>query len=200
MQKYVAFINGLPFGGGDAETEEIRTLFRRLGFSNVETFHGRDTVIFETAPVGVIGPLEAQISRHLKRSLDLDHVWTFIRTPAELSEVVRAAPFASEAGENDVSFVVLLSEAPDDRTARALRIRRSDTDELVPAGKHIYWLRNESGDAGPPPSLREIIDAPATVRSLRSISRLADQHSSEASKRGGKPAARSLSQSERSRQ
>ena len=199
MQKYVAFISGLPFGGGDAETEKICTLFRRLGFSNVDTFHGRDTVIFETAPVGVIAPLEAQISRHLKRSLDLDYVWTFIRTPAELSAVVEADPFASTAGKHDVSFLVLLSEPPDDRTARALRIRRNDFDELVPAGNHIYWLRHESAEAGPPPSLREIIDAPATVRSLRSISSLAEQHASHVPKRG-KSAARSLSQSERSRQ
>lgn len=199
MQKYVAFISGLPFGGGEAETEKIRTLFMRLGFSNVETFHGRDTVIFETAPVGVIGPLEAQISRHLKRSLDLDYVWTFIRTPAELGEVVNADPFASTAGKQDVSFLVLLSEAPDDRTAKALRIRRNESDELVPAGRHIYWLRHESAEAGPPPSLREIIDAPATVRSLRSISSLVEQHLSQASRRK-KSAARSLSQSERSRQ
>jgi uncharacterized protein (DUF1697 family) len=199
MQKYVAFISGLPFGGGDAEVQKIRALFERLGFSNVETFHGRDTVIFDTAPVGVIGPLEAQISRHLKRSLDLDYVWTFIRTPAELSDVVKSAPFATQEDDHDPSFLVLLSEEPDDRTARALRIRRSDSDELIPAGKHVYWLRHESAETGPPPSLREIIDAPATVRSLRTISRLAEQYSPRAAKRSGKPAAGDATQSERSR-
>lgn len=199
MQKYVAFISGLPFGGGDAENEKIRLLFSRLGFSSVETFHGRDTVIFETAPVGVIGPLEAQISRHLKRSLDLDHVWTFIRTPAELSEIVKAAPFPAEKEEGDVAFLVLLSEEPDDRTARALRIRRSDSDELVPAGRHIYWLRYESADAGPPPSLREIIDAPATVRSFRTVSMLAEQYSSRGARRSDKPASGDATESVRSR-
>lgn len=199
MQKYVAFISGLPFASGDAETEKIRALFTRLGFSNVDTFHGRDTVIFETAPVGVIGPLEAQISRHLKRSLDLDHVWTFIRTPAELSEIVKAAPFGSKPGEHNVSFLVLLSEAPDDRTARALRIRRNDYDELMPAGRHVYWLRHESLDAGPPPSLSEIIDAPATVRSFRTISRLAEQHTPRTAKRSN-PSGEDATRSERSRQ
>ena len=199
MQKYIAFISGLPFGGDDGEVQKVRALFQRLGFSNVETFHGRDTVIFETAPVGVIGPLEAQISRHLKRSLDLDHVWTFIRTPAELSEVVKSAPFDPERVENVVSFLVLLSEEPDDRTARALRIRRNDCDELTPAGKHIYWVRRESDDAGPPSSVGEIIDAPATVRSFRTISRLAEQYSSRASTRSSKSAPGDSTQSERSR-
>ena len=199
MQKYIAFISGLPFVSDDGEVQKIRALFQRLGFSNVETFHGRDTVIFETAPVGVIGPLEAQISRHLKRSLDLDHAWTFIRTPAELSEVVKSAPFDPDRVENVVSFVVLLSEEPDDRTARALRIRRNDWDELTPAGKHIYWVRHESDDAGPPPSLGEIIDAPATVRSFRTISRLAEQYSPHAGRRSSKPAPSASSQSERSR-
>jgi uncharacterized protein (DUF1697 family) len=198
MQKYIAFITGLPFGGDDEGVQKVRALFQRLGFSNVETFHGRDTVIFETAPVGVIGPLEAQISRHLKRSLDLDHVWTFIRTPAELSEVVKAAPFDPDRIENVVSFLVLLSEEPDDRTARALRIRRNDWDELTPAGKHIYWVRRESDDAGPPSSLGEIIDAPATVRSFRTISRLAERYSPRAGTRSSKSAPDST-QSERSR-
>lgn len=199
MQKYIAFISGLPFGGDDEEVRKIRALFQRLGFSNVETFHGRDTVIFETAPVGVIGPLEAQISRHLKRSLDLDHVWTFIRTPAELSEVVKSAPFDPDRIENVVSFLVLLSEEPDDRTARALRIRRNDWDELIPKGKHVYWVRHESDDAGPPSSLGEIIDAPATVRSFRTISRLAKQYSPHSGKQSGKSATGDSTQSERSR-
>ena len=194
MQKYVAFISGLPFAGGDAENEKVRALFRRLGFLNVETFHGRDTVIFDTAPVGVVGPLEAQISRHLKRSLDLDYVWTFIRTPAQLDEIVKGAP------GDDASFIVLLAQEPDDRTVRALRIRRNDSDELVPAGTHVYWLRHESAEAGPPPALKEIIDAPATVRSLRTISTIAEQHSPRAQQRSKKSASGDVTQSERSRQ
>lgn len=199
MQRYVAFISGLPFGSGAAEDEKIRQLFARLGFMNVETFQGRDTVIFDTAPVGLIAPLEAQISRHLKRSLDLDHVWTFIRTPAELDEIVKADPYAAEKTKNDVSFVIFLSEEPADRTAKVLRIRRGDTDELAPAGKHVYWLRHESAEAGPPPSLKEIIDAPATVRSLHTISRIAEQYSVRVSGRGKKSAAADATQSERSR-
>ena len=205
MQKYIAFISGLQMGGGDVETEKVRTLLERLGFLNVETFRARDNVVFDSAPVGVIGPLEAQISRHLKRSLQLEHVWTFIRTPDQLAKLVKNIPFTEEqlADEDNVSFVVMLSEELDPRAERQLRIRRTETDTLVPDGKHIYWLRHESPDAGPPPLLSEIIDVPATVRSLQTLSRLARTYSGDQARpQTERPNGHSeeTSQSEQSRQ
>lgn len=190
MQKYVAFMAGLPF---DSDKEKVRALFARLGFSGVEPFRSADTVVFETAPVGVIGPLEAQISRHLKRSLELQYVWTFLRTPRELASIVDQAPFSAEElnDKNNLAFVVLLSEEPDERTARALRIRRSDNDTLKLAGTHIYWLRKTGGDAPPPPALSEIIDAPATVRSFKTISMLASAHSGQSRKKPSPDASQS---------
>src|SRR5512138_1056395 len=96
MQKYVAFMTGLPVRGGAPGQERVKKLFSRLGLTSVETFRAADNVIFETAPVGVIGPLEAQISRHLRRSLETEDLWTFIRTPKEIAEIVRDIPFTAE--------------------------------------------------------------------------------------------------------
>jgi len=170
MQKYVAFMTGLPVRGGP-DKAKVRQLFTRLGFSNVDTFRAPDNVVFETAPVGVIGPLEAQISRHIRRSLDTDGIWTFIRTPAEIAQIVRDIPFSSEilSKKENHLFIVLLTDELDGRTKRELRIRRSYNDEFVPANRHIYWLRHVTDEAVAPQPLSEIVETHATVRSLQTL-------------------------------
>jgi uncharacterized protein (DUF1697 family) len=170
MQKYVAFLTGLPVRGGPYG-DKVKRLFTKLGFTNVDTFRAADNVVFETAPVGVLGPLEAQISRHIKRSLDLDHVWTFIRTPEEIARIVRDVPFSPEilSKQENHLFVVLLTDGLDDRTRRELRIRRSYNDEFVPADRHIYWLRHVTDESVAPQPLSEIVDTHATVRSLQTL-------------------------------
>lgn len=182
MQRYIAFISGLPVGRNAVKPETIQHLFQRLGFLDVQTFPSTDTVGFETAPVGLIGPLEAQISRHLRRSLDVEEIWTFIRTPKEIVEIVRDIPFASDDvnSEGNSLFVVLIAEEPDVHTAKQLRIRRSEVDELRVAGREIYWLRRPSDDPVAPPPLSEILGVHATVRSLHTMMRLADRYASTA--------------------
>lgn len=170
MQKYVAFITGLPLRSG-ADHEKVRRLFTRLGFMNIETFRAPDNVVFETAPVGVIGPLEAQISRLMRKSLGIDDIWTFVRTDKEIAQIVRDIPFSSEilSRKENHLFVVLLTDELDARTKRELRIRRSYNDEFVPADRHIYWLRHVTDESVAPQPLSEIVETHATVRSLQTL-------------------------------
>jgi uncharacterized protein (DUF1697 family) len=174
VQRYVAFVAGLPCGRDSVGMDTLRKLFTRLGFLNVETFLTNGNVIFDTAPVGIIGPLEAQIERFLMKSLEAEGINVFIRTPQELLGILASVPFRPEDVRNDENhlFVVLLSEEPDERTAKQLKIRRTEVDELRLSGKEIYWLRRPSPEQVPPPLLSEILDAPATVRSFHTIARI----------------------------
>jgi len=175
MQRYVAFLSGLPVGRDKVDMHALTNLFRKLGFLNVETYLTTGNVAFDTAPVGIVPPLEAQISRHLKRSIDGD-IWTFIRTPDELAEIVANMPFTPEEklSDRDAIFVVLLSEDLDKDAERRLRVGRTGADVLRPAGREIYWLRRATDDASSRPMwLAEFLDMPATVRSLTTITKLA---------------------------
>jgi uncharacterized protein (DUF1697 family) len=157
--------------------ETLRAAFAKLGFLNIETYLTSGNVIFDTSPVGVIGPLEAQISRHLNKVLDTHGVTVFIRTPRDLADIVSRNPFdaaESKSGGN-LLFVVFLSEPPDERAERQLKIRRNDVDELRLSGREIFWLRKPSKETVSPPELADILDAPATVRSLTTIERLIDK-------------------------
>jgi uncharacterized protein (DUF1697 family) len=202
MQRYVAFISGLPAGQKAVGMQTLRSLLLRLGFLNVETFLTTGNVILDTAPVGVIGPLEAQISRHLRNSLNTGGIWTFIRTPQELSRIVANVPFTADQldAAGGSLFVILLWDPPDDRTARKLSIRRNDVDELRVMGREIYWLRKATEEAVPPPPLAEILDAPATVRSFNTIRTLAIRHSDHARDSGRRSGLTDTTESERSRQ
>jgi len=175
MQRYVAFLSGLPVGPQKVDMETLTNLFRKLGFLNVETYLTTGNVSFDTAPVGVIQPLEAQISRHLKRSIDAE-IWTFIRTPQQLATIASNVPFTADEmpeGRSSV-FVVLLSDPLNERTERRLRVRRNDADVLRPHGTEIYWLRRATDDASSKPlSIGEMLDVPATVRTLGTIKNLA---------------------------
>jgi uncharacterized protein (DUF1697 family) len=179
MQKYVAFVSGLPFGKKSISDDELALAFLRLGFMNPRAMLNSGNIIFETHPVGVVGPLEAQISRYLKKTFNLDDVWTFIRTPRELQQMQEELPFAEEVvnDEGNSIFVVLLSGHLDPRTRTKLQIKRNDVDQLLPTGREVYWLRRSSskGEHIAPPPISEILDSPATVRSLHAIQQILDE-------------------------
>ncbi|HEX6573551.1 MAG TPA: DUF1697 domain-containing protein [Gemmatimonadaceae bacterium] len=177
MQKYAAFIAGLPTGRNAISMDRLKALLSQLGFLNIETFLTSGNVIFETAPVGVIQPLEAQIARYLRKSLDVDDIWVFIRTPEELRAIAADVPFEEEDmnASGNLLFIVLLTEEPGEQSKRRLRIKRNDVDDLRLSGREIYWLRRPSSEAVAPPSLSEILEAPATVRSFHTIVRLIDR-------------------------
>jgi uncharacterized protein (DUF1697 family) len=172
MQTYIAFLSGLPTGKNAIAPDDLRAAITRLGFMDVKVLLTSGNVAFSTAPVGVIAPLEAQISRHLRKQFDLEDVWTFIRTPREIEQVIAAVPFSqSELDDKGNSiYVLLLSRELDDLAARRIQVRRTEVDVLKPAGSEVYWLRRaDKGEHVAPPSLSELIDGPATVRSLHTM-------------------------------
>lgn len=173
MQRYIAFLSGIAVGTTTASMENVRRLFTKLGFSKVETYLHTGNVIFETAPVGVIPPLEAQIARYLQKSL-AGEVEVFIRTPEELEEIIEYEAYPGEETSGNL-FVVLLHEPVSDRLQRQLRFARTEADEFRAHGREIYWLRRP-GQAGAPPSIAETLGMPATVRAYGALKRLAAKY------------------------
>lgn len=178
MQRYIAFLSGLPVGYSVEGMGDLRRLFTQLGFSRVETFLTTGNVAFETAPVGVIAPLEAQITRYLQKNLD-DSVEVFIRTPQQLSEMLTYNAFPDEDVEPRGSslFVVLLHEQISASVERRLRQSRTEVDDFHPHQNAIYWLRRPAaGEPSPPPPIGDVIAMPATVRTLTTIRALAAKY------------------------
>ena len=191
MQRYVAFLSGLPVGAESVSPQTLRSLFLKLGFVDVEAHGTTGNVAFDTSPVGVAVALEAQISRHLKRFIRGD-IWTFIRTQQEVERIIREAPPCDTPGS--AVFVIFLTEPLEPRIARRLGANHSSADSLHPAGNEIYWVRRVTADGGSPLSLADFIDSPATLRSLTTLKSVVGKYS-------GKPVreAPRITESERSR-
>jgi len=176
MQRYITFLGGISVGHTPREMENLRGLFTRLGFSNIETYLQTGNVVFSCAPVGLIAPLEAQITRFLKKSLGED-VEAFVRTPDQVEEIVDSDPFRGEDTAGSL-FVVLTHEPVSDRVQRNLRYARTSADEFRANGREIYWLRRKSDRPGSSatPSIAEVLGMPATVRSFNTFKKLAAQY------------------------
>lgn len=183
LQRYIAFLSGLPGGSRAIPMETLRRLFMKLGFLGVETYLTTGNVAFLTAPVGITPPLEAQVSRHLERSTG-ERIGIFIRTPDELADIATHAAFAKEKEEipEAAMFVILLGKEASEKATRHLRVRRNEVDRFHVDRREIYWMRlPEPGGASTPPlPLSEILEVPATVRSLGTIKRLAEQYGGDA--------------------
>jgi uncharacterized protein (DUF1697 family) len=178
MQRYIAFLGGLPVGRSAVSSEKLHAMFSRLGFLEIDTYLTTGNVAFLTPPVGIIGPLEGQISRFLSKETKED-VEAFIRLPKELSKIASLDPFAGQA-ETGAAFTIFLHETVSRETTRRLE-RISGADRFHVVGREIYWLRVARGTQPPaaPVRLSQILEAPATVRSCRTVKRLATRYEAE---------------------
>lgn len=178
MQRYIAFLRAINVGGHTVKMAELRVLFERLGFRNVETFIASGNVIFE-APVGNLLQLEEQIGRHLQKSLGYEAT-AFIRTPAEVSEIVahEAFPIEEVSAAGATVYVVFLPSPPKDAVKRELRAFRSELDEFVVNGREVYWLcRTKLADSPySRPLLAKTLGVPATVRNMNTVRKLAAKY------------------------
>jgi uncharacterized protein (DUF1697 family) len=91
MSRFIAFLRAINVGGHNVKMEELRGLFKALGFSNVETFIASGNVIFDAKPDRTRN-FEKQIETYLQKSLGYG-VATFIRTDSEIAEIARYKPF-----------------------------------------------------------------------------------------------------------
>ncbi len=183
MKRYIAFVSGLPIGRNSLSPEKLQATFSRLGFLGVETYLSTGNVAFLTHPVGIIAPLEGQISRFLSKETK-ESVEVFIRTPEEIEKIGRLDPFAA-VGETGAVFTVFLHDPVSKETTRRLE-HISGTDRFHVAGREIYWMRVARGSQPPSPPVRlaQILEVPATVRGCRTIKRLAAKYGVEATASG----------------
>lgn len=189
MQRYIAFLRAINVGGHTVKMADLRVLFERLGFRNVETFIASGNVIFE-APVGNLVQLEEQIGRQLQKALGYEAT-AFIRTPSELAAIVAFEAFPREEIESPGAtlFVVFLPAAPKDSVRRDLRAFRSEFDEFVVNGREVYWLcrTNLSDSPYSRPLLTKTLGVPATVRNMNTVRKLSAKYVTPA---GGQPEVR----------
>jgi uncharacterized protein (DUF1697 family) len=176
-QRYIALLRAINVGSHIVKMERLRSLFDALGFGNVATFIASGNVIFDS-PKRDAAALERSIERRLKQELGYDVV-TFLRTPTELRAVVAQVPFSAEeiAAARTMYVAFLRQPLEGDARERLERLRTRDDDVRV-GTREVYWLSrlplSESAFSGA--LLEKTIGAPATLRNISTVTKLADKY------------------------
>lgn len=171
---HIAFLRAINVGGRFVKMERLRALFVEMGYADVTTFIASGNVIFDGGRAKG-ERLERAIERHLADALGYE-VATFLRTPAELTSVVRHRPFGDEEPDTEGGLYVGFFGAPIDAARkRAVMALQSDANQLHVHGRELYWLRRERTmqTIALGTKLERALGTPATFRNVTTVRKLA---------------------------
>jgi len=119
--------------------DRLQELFEQLNLREVSTFLASGNVVF-SADSGGIKALTEKIEGHLDQKLGYE-VPTFLRSPAELAEVIAFQP--PEVGEGVPSpssdYVIFLRSPASAELRSRFDGLASETDGFRVSGSQIYW-------------------------------------------------------------
>ena len=171
MTTYVAFLRAINVGGHFTRMAELRSHFEALGLANVQTYLNSGNVSFISDRAAA--DLEAAIETHLATSLGYA-VTTFLRSSAEVTAIASTNLFPDAPPQDDL-YVAFLKQPPTAAETQALLALSDAVFQVAVQGREIFWQRSKAlgapGQPGPP--LEKALGAPATVRGLRTVQRIA---------------------------
>jgi uncharacterized protein (DUF1697 family) len=136
--KYIAFLRGINVGGsGILKMAELKELCLKLGFTNVKTFIQSGNAIFESSLAAnqVLEKLELALEKKMGKP-----VTACIRTPAELSEVLKKIPFSKE--EPAKVAILFFKESVKNNFLNNVS---ASTEETVKLGKREVYIFYTNG-------------------------------------------------------
>lgn len=177
--RYIAFLRAINVGGRNVKMDRLREIFRRTGFSEVETYIASGNVIFSSREPDD-HRLERLIETHLEDALGFS-VSTFLRTPAAVATIARFSPFAEDAGHTSgdrqppALSVAFLGQVPGPDARERVAAFTSDVDDFEFHDREIYWRcrTRVSESSFSLAVLERALGAPATVRNITTVRKLA---------------------------
>ena len=174
MARTVAFLRAINVGGHTVKMDRLRALFEELGLARVETFIASGNVLFD-GPGVEPAALEQRIEDHLRGALGYE-VATFLRDADDLAAVAAGVPFtAGEVAVAGALSVAFLKTPPPPEIAARLTPHHTASDDLRLVGRELWWLSATKTSDSPFSGavLERALGAPATIRTLRTIQKLA---------------------------
>ena len=178
MPKYVAFLRAINVGGHTVKMDELRRLFEALGFSNVETFIASGNVIFDS-PSKQTAALEKRVEGFLREKLGYE-VTTFIRSLAELMEIVAYTPFpgVEPKTEGGALYIGFLRQSPGGEAQQRVLALATPMDDFHIRGRELYWLGHQglgkSDVSGA--QLARALGMPTTLRNEATVRKIAAKY------------------------
>ena len=177
MPRYFAFLRALNVGGHNVKMDQLRKIFESLSFKNVETFIASGNVIFETDHHSV-PDIERTIEQKLNDTLGYE-VATFLRTDENLAHLANYMPFNKKQMELAATYVVGLAKSElNQNQIDALMSFKTEIDDFHAQSTEVFWLckTKQSESTFDPKKLERAISMPVTLRTIKTIRRLAAKY------------------------
>ena len=174
--KYAAFLRGINVGGKKIiKMEELNSIFRSAGFTDVKTLIQSGNVVF-SSEISDTSSARSEIEAVLFRSLGYT-VETFLLAFEDLVRILRSEPFKGILKTSTVKFYIsLLSDLPVINLKLPHFSPKKDLELIGIDGSNAYILSHEvNGRFGFPNSfMEEITGLKATTRNWNTIEKLAN--------------------------
>jgi uncharacterized protein (DUF1697 family) len=138
MPAFVSLFRGINVGGHHkVRMDELKELHESLGFKDVLPYIQSGNVVFNSDDADV-ARLRRQIEDGFEKKFGF-HVEVFVRTSAELREIIDKNPFQNQQSKESKWVVVLfLSVRPADTAQEDLLKTYVGPEELFIVGKEVY--------------------------------------------------------------
>ncbi len=138
MTAFVSLFRGINVGGHQKiRMDDLKYVHESLGFKDVFPYIQTGNVVFSSDEADV-----ARLRRHIEDGFEKKfgfHVEVFVRTSAELRDIIEKNPFQSQPGRESKWVVVLFLAAHPDNTAQEdLRKTYAGPEEFFITGKEVY--------------------------------------------------------------
>jgi uncharacterized protein (DUF1697 family) len=177
MIKYIAFLRAINVGGHTVKMDQLKNLFEKMGFENVETFIASGNVIFETKSKN-IDLITKKIEIELEKFLGYKVV-TFLRSTNDLKGISEYKPFkkADLDNKNNSLYIALLSTPPSKENQKKVLELSNNVNEFHFNNNELYWLcRKNFSDSGiTGKTLEKALGAETTVRNSNTINKMVDK-------------------------
>lgn len=176
MQRLVAFLRGINVGGRTVKKDTLIEAFTALGLLNVSTFRQSGNVVFECQEPAEQGQLRRKIEAKLAGDLGYE-VAVFIRTTAQLKEIVDSEPFRGSEAENASYLVTLLpSELAQFPLKLPLTVPNSTAQVISASGSEVYSVTHGGGEGAlPNPFVESKLKVKATTRNINVLREIVEK-------------------------
>jgi uncharacterized protein (DUF1697 family) len=138
MTAFVSLFRGINVGGHQKiRMDDLKDMHESLGLKDVFPHIQTGNVVF-TSDEADAARLQRDIEDGFEKKFGF-HVEVFVRTSAELRDIIEKNPFQSQPGRESKWVVVLfLAAHPDDTAQEDLRKMYAGPEEFFITGKEVY--------------------------------------------------------------
>jgi uncharacterized protein (DUF1697 family) len=172
MTIYIALLRGINVGGKNKiKMTELKLLFERMGFSQVQTYINSGNVLFESQENEET--LVRQIEDEIERTFFLS-IKVVLRTSTELVEIIASCPYKEDVAQDGKNVNIgFMNEAPSQEGIDRVSTYK-DTNDFQILGREIHLLFRQSVGKSKLAKNLQKLSGTVTIRNWNTINKLAN--------------------------